>query len=192
MKKEDLNLILNAGRLAPSALGSEPTRILAIRNNHVKEKLAEISYDEPNWKKVKTTDVLILFVSVKGDILNSKTFIKNRLDRWGLPEDQLEDRVDSYLEYLKQFDCDSYSINKAFISAAYMSLQAASIEVYSTIMQGFNLTKLNDCLNKKGYINKEKESVHLSMAIGLSNKELKNKIYPQVQLSSEELYTLID
>ncbi|MBE4704005.1 nitroreductase family protein [Spiroplasma platyhelix] len=183
---KDLTTILNAGRLAPSGLGSEPTRVLVIRDNEIKKEITEDAFNQLNWNKIKTADTLILFVSLKEDTFKSREFVSTRLQRWGLNEADLADRTDAYVDYLSTIDAATYSSNQAYIAMSYMSLQAASLDIESVIMQGFAFDKLNDLLDKKGYINKEKEAVHISMAVGYSNEQIRAKLYPQIRISLDE------
>lgn len=189
---KDLETILNAGRLAPSGLGVESTRILVVRNPEIKKAIVEGAFHEFNWNKITTADTLLLFVSLHGDILKNKEFMRKRLERWGISGIDLINRTDAYVAYLNTLDADTYSANQAFISMAYMSLQAAALDVESVIMQGFPFDKLNNLLHEKGYINQEKESVHISMAIGYSNEAIRAKIYPQVRISLDEFCDYIN
>lgn len=190
---QDLQLILNAGRLAPSALGAEPTRVLVIRDPEIKAEIAKSGFQELNWKKVMTADSLILFVSRKGKYLQNKDFLTKRLKKWNLSEQDLAIRVGMYYDYLGTVNLgtDVYSANQAYIAMAYMSLQAAELGIDSVIMQGFEFEKLNQILAEKNYIDQEVEAVYISMAVGHTTEAIRNSLYPQVRIDLDEYSKII-
>lgn len=190
---ENLNLILNAGRLAPSALGAEPTRVLVIRDPEIKAEIAKYGFQELNHKKVQTADSLILFVSKKGKYLQDRDFLTKRLQRWNLSEQDLAFRVAAYHNYLDTVNLgtDVYSANQAYIAMAYMSLQAAELGIDSIIMQGFDFDKLNQILADKGYLDGEAEAVYISLGLGHITEAIRNKLYPQVRIDLDEYSTII-
>lgn len=190
---ENLILILNAGRLAPSALGAEPTRVLVIRDPEIKAEIAKDGFQELNHKKVLTADSLVLFVSRKGKHLQDRDFLTKRLQKWNLSAQDLAFRVEAYYNYLNTVNLgtDVYSANQAYIAMAYMSLQAAELGIDSTIMQGFDFDKLNHILAEKGYIDSEVEAVYISLALGHVTGAIRDKLYPQVRIDLDEYSTII-
>lgn len=190
---ENLNSILNAGRLAPSALGAEPTRVIVVRNPEIKAEIAKYAFQELNHKKVLTADSLVLFASRKGKHLQNRDFLTKRLRKWNLSEQDLAFRVEAYYNYLDTVNLgsDVYSINQAYISMAYMSLQAADLGIDSVIMQEFDFDKLNQILVEKGYIDREAETVYISLGLGHVTEAIRNNLYPQVRIDFDEYSTII-
>lgn len=187
----DLTTILEAGRLAPSGLGSEPTRLLVIRDETVKKEVVS-HFDAMNARKVLTSDSLILFISKNGDTFKSREFIKSRLERWNLTPEELNQRVGFYQIYLNNLDnADTYAVNQAFITLGYISIQASALMIDSTIMTGFKAPSLTNYLAEKGYIDSETEKVTLSIALGYATKEAKEKVYPQIRLPLDKFVEII-
>lgn len=119
---ETLKQVLNAGRLAPSWMNSQPWQFIAVRNQETKDLLSKLSNNQPH---VKSADTVI--VCVADNNAWSKEVFGNVLRGKGLKEEAIENimTIPAYYPPLLGKDVTLLrSVEQITYAIAYMTLEA--------------------------------------------------------------------
>jgi len=148
ISEEDLNTILESGRLAPSSLGLEPWKFIVVKDPETRAKLFEVS----NQPKVTDASHLII-LTYKTDI---KEIIKERLERTAKIQNQKVEELDTYKLFLengtknkKDTELDSWLKSQSYITLGMMVYTASLLEIDNCPMEGFQNNKVDEILNLK-------------------------------------------
>ncbi|WP_104697318.1 MULTISPECIES: NAD(P)H-dependent oxidoreductase [unclassified Helicobacter] len=179
--KEDMEAILEAGRLSPSSFGLEHTRILLIKNQEVKEKIQPICW---NQQQITTCSDLIILKSKVRDIKAPSKYIEDSMSKRGL-DFRYMDRLQAFQEdYFKdQRDYEAWSMKQAYIVASSMVNCAAFMGIDSCYMEGFRREELENFLE----IDRKIERIALVLAFGYRINDQK----PKYRISLEEFVEII-
>ena len=77
---EDLEFILEAGRLSPSSFGIEQWKFVVVQNQAMKEAIEAAAW---NQKQISTCSDLLVILARK-DVRSSDAYTKKQLGRWCL------------------------------------------------------------------------------------------------------------
>jgi len=157
--EDDLNFILNAGRLAPSSFGMEPWRFLVIRNQKLKEELKPLCWNQNQITECSDLVVIIGEIeSVQNPEYYSKMFKKK-----GLPQKDTEAYIQKYEEYISNLHSISGWVSKqCYIAADHMMVYASLIEIDSCPIEGFEPRKVDKLLG----LDRKKERSVLLLPLG--------------------------
>lgn len=147
ISKEDLDFILEVGRKSPSSFGMEPWKFLVVQNKQVKEDIRKLC-----WEQVQVTSCseLIIILAKIEDVKPSSGVPLKRFSRRDMPQENLDFYLDLYANHLsKTLSSDdniySWTARQTYLAAANMMSAAASIDIDSCPIEGFekeNLEKL--------------------------------------------------
>jgi len=144
---EDLNTILEAGRLSPSSIGLEPWKFIVVENKDLREKLRTASYDQP---KVTDASYLIVIASRTDHEKMSSELIERTMKIQGKSEEDLiglkqmaDSSVSSKLGVNKINDWFTY---QTYIPLGIMMETAALLNIDTCPMEGFDPMKVNELL----------------------------------------------
>ncbi|AGM24616.1 nitroreductase family protein [Spiroplasma chrysopicola] len=190
----DLNLIIEAGRLAPSSMGLEVAKLIVIRNKITKAQVAD-QVMQGNIAKVKEADALVFLVGVNPDYLLTDEFLSTRLSRAeGISAEKLQEYINRYRNYFEKsaVDLKSYVAQQIHITASFMALQAADLKVGSTIMGGFNAPESDKILAELGYLDLTKYHSILTMAFGYYDEKTEGSTLPRLRISTDDFVNIIE
>ena len=163
ISENDLNYILEAGRMTPSSIGLEQWKFLVIKSNNIKNEL--LSVVKKNISQIETCSELIVLLYRK-DLRGDSEYIKKQWEKIfntiEVPEYYkilLNSRSDSELE--------SWSKSQCYIALGNMMTAAAYIGIDSCPMEGF----LKDEVEKILKIDTSKFGVALFLPLGYRVKE---------------------
>lgn len=144
---EDLKTIQEAARLAPSAFGFQPFKIISVENPELRAKLREKSYGQP-----QVTDAAHLFVFAAQKTLNADDvdqYIKLMSETRNTPVEALQ----GYTDYLKgavgATPLEHQAIGnarQAYIALGMVLTAAASLHIDASPMEGFEPAGYNEIL----------------------------------------------
>ena len=145
--KEELNTVLESGRLAPSSLGVEPWKFLVVENPEIRGKLREASYGQP-----KVTDAAYLIIitrrtDVRENItheLIERTAAAQKVQHSEL--DGLRQMVEGGIERRTEDEVDSWIKAQTYIALGMMIETAALLGVDAGPMEGFNAGEVDNIL----------------------------------------------
>lgn len=176
-----IDLILEAGRLAPSAFGLQPHRMLLITDKEKRLQLAPHCFNQP-----QVTDSAALIVGQAwqsisvSDIEHYMTVIAEQRD---VPRDDLQPFYDMLAKKflpMGQQELLSWSTHQAYLSLGMMLAAAAVENVESSPMEGFN----PDALDKALGTPPQYRSVFL-LALGYRSPHDERSRWPRVRRSTD-------
>lgn len=134
----ELGLVLEAGRIAPSAFGMEPWRFVAVKSAAAKDKVAAACF---NQSPAATAPVMIAIVAMAADLAPGSAFVEARLtaEAGGPPPRELRDM---YREFHARIEPQSWAIAQCNFAAAQMMIQASALGLATCPMGGFDETAL--------------------------------------------------
>jgi len=143
--KEDLEYILECGRLSPSSFGVEQWKFLVVQNQEMKDEIQKVSW---NQKQVGTCSDLVIILARK-DVRSTDPYVQKQLKRYGLPEDKYQKFLKLYADWVDGRDdeiLELWSEKQAYIAAANMMTGAAFIGIDSCPIEGFDCEAVDKIL----------------------------------------------
>jgi nitroreductase len=147
--EEDIETILESGRLSPSSLGLEPWKFFVVKDEATRAKLFEAS------KQPKVTDASHLVVlTYKTDALS---LIKERLERTAKIQNQKVEDLENYKKFLEgaispqmnNGNLESWLKAQSYIALGIMVYTASMLGVDNCPMEGFSNEKVDEILGLK-------------------------------------------
>ncbi|RDU59430.1 nitroreductase family protein [Helicobacter marmotae] len=143
--KEDLEFILEAGRLSPSSCGFEPWKFIVLSRKHNKA-LSEICFKQEN---VATASANIAIVA-RTDLQSKDEYIKQQISRYCKREDEKFNAiVQAYTYETNALDKEglyAYAKANCYLALMQMALAAISKGIDSCMIGGFEKDKLDQFL----------------------------------------------
>ena len=181
LKREDLEYILEAGRLSPSSLGLEPWKFLVVQDSNKKEEISKIANYQGHVKKCGA--IIIILAR-----LDFEEYFIPKLQARGMKEEELQKRINLYKPFIESMNEDEklhYAKEQTYLALGNLANAACAIGLGSCIVGGFD-TKALDCYLK---LDTTKERSSIMLIVG----EYENKAISQkVRFSKEEVITFLD
>lgn len=178
--KEDLDVLLETGRLAPSTYGLEHTRLIVVQSNEIKEKMQPLCHHQ---KQITTASEVVVFVSLIGDLRSPSAYIDRMVRRkTGKNERAYQMYKEMVEETINSFDDTAlaqWSFKQAYLMAQAMMDTAARLKIDSCAMEGFD----KDPLEKFFQLDPKKEQIAIVVPFGYRKGEQP----PKTRLEMEEL-----
>lgn len=139
VEKKDLDLILEAGRLAPSSLGFQPWSFVVVENPQLRHQLKEAS-----WNQAQITDASHLVVICRPVLLDEhyvQEVIEHTATLRNTPVEQLSGLKEMMVGKLKQSspqDLAQWSALQCYLALGMMLETAALLKVDTCPMEGFD------------------------------------------------------
>ena len=154
---EDFTYILEAGRLSPSSLGSEPWKFLVVQDPAMRDKLMPVCPGAV--EKLRTASHFVVLLARKGVRYDSEYLISQMKDIQQMPEAAIETVTGHYKNFQelnKILDSErtllAWSSKQTYIALGNMLTAAAMIGIDSTPMEGFNPAALEKVLADEGLL----------------------------------------
>lgn len=181
LKREDLEYILEAGRLSPSSLGLEPWKFLVVQDSNKKEEISKIANYQGHVKKCGA--IIIILAR-----LDFEEYFIPKLQARGMKEEELQKRINLYKPFIESMDEDEklhYAKEQTYLALGNLANAACAIGLGSCIVGGFD-SKALDCYLK---LDTTKERSSIMLIVG----EYENKAISQkARFSKEEVITFLD
>jgi len=133
MSQEDLNFILEAGRLSPSSFGMEQWQFFVIRDEAMRQEIQKAAW---NQAQITTASELIAIV-YKKQVRSSDAYIQSEFDKFHYPEG-LRGMYKQFVDPRDDTVLESWSAKQVYIAAGNMMTAGASIGIDSCPMEGFD------------------------------------------------------
>lgn len=178
--KEDLDVLLETGRLAPSAFGLEHTRLIVVQSNEIKEKMKPLCHHQ---KQITTASEVVVFVSLIGDLRSPSPYIDRMVRRkTGKDERAYQMYKEMVDETISSFDdkaLAAWSFRQSYLMAQAMMDSAARLKIDSCAIEGFD----KDPLEKFFQLDPKKEQIAILIPFGYRKGEQP----PKIRLERDEL-----
>ena len=135
---EDLALVLEAGRLAPSALGLEPWRFITVTDAAGRAAVARACYDQP---AATTAAALIVIVALVAALDPDSDYVRARFEAEARGQDS-EPIYSAYRSLHRTESMAAWAKGQCSFAASQMLLQAAHMGLGSCPIGGFDAQAL--------------------------------------------------
>lgn len=173
--------ILESARLSPSSLGLEPTRLLVVRDKHLRERLKEVC-----WNQIQLTSAseVVVLKCLLSPMTPPSNYIDKMSFRRGKTDEERKKWVKFYDRFLKTNESNGITLRhwvekQSYIAGSSMMNYAAYLGIDSCAIEGFEERKLNKVLE----IDSFKECVSMIITFGYRIKEQQKRY----RLSLDEL-----
>ncbi len=145
---EDVQIILESGRLAPSSFGIEPWKFIVVKNPEIRVKLRAASYDQP-----KVTDAShLIVIARRTDARSAMTpeLVDRTVKAQSVDPSMLEglkNMVDGFIAGQTDASLDAWVMGQVYIPLGVMVTTAAQLGVDSGPMGGFNPVEVDAILD---------------------------------------------
>ncbi len=148
---EDLNTILEAGRLAPSSIGVEPWKFIVIENPQLRAKLREASYGQPKVTDASALVVIARRTDVRENI--ARELLERTAKAQGVTLESLgglKGMAEGGIGGKNDQELDAWVRTQVYIPLGTMIAAASLLGVDSGPMEGFDAAKVDEILGFPG------------------------------------------
>jgi nitroreductase len=137
--KEDLEAILECGRLSPSSFGMEPWRFLVIRSQDLRERLRPACWNQPQI--TDCSDVVVILTKPEA-VRPGSAYVKAMFDRRPLTAEAKQAYLERYKSHLEAeveplMSYHAWASKQCYIALANMMTAAASAGIDSCPIEGY-------------------------------------------------------
>lgn len=147
---EDLNIILESGRLAPSSFGLEPWKFLVIENPELRGKLRAVSYGQSG-----VTDAShVVVITTRTDMREKGVadLIERMAKSGSKPAEEFatyQGMIEGSMKGQSDEEINTWMANQVYIALGMMMETAALLGVDACPMEGFESEKVDELLGLK-------------------------------------------
>lgn len=177
---EDMNYILELGRLSPSSVGSEPWQFLVLQNPELRQAIKPFCWGIPT---METSSHIVVILAKKNARYDSE-FMLESMRRRGVTEEQMPAVIEKYrvfqTEDSKVLESErslfDWCSKQTYIALGNMMTGAALIGVDSCPIEGFDYDKVNQILADAGLFDANEWGVSVMCTFGYRDKEIRKKL----------------
>ena len=191
ISSEDLEVILEGGRLAPSSVGIEPWHFVVIENQELKAELAKVCFGGKN--QIPTCSHFIIYLTrTPNEIKSNSAYIEHLLkDIQHLPENTLS-KMKDFIKITEDIIGDdrsmqAYANEQTYIALSSMMLSAAMLNIDSCAIGGMDKKAVEKILVDRGLMDNNKFQVTVGCAFGYRVHEAK----PKLRQPMNEVVTMV-
>ncbi len=146
--EDKLYSILEAGRISPSSFGMEPWRFLVIQTPELKAKIRPVCWDQV---QITSCSDLIIILAAIDDVKPESGYPLKMFSRRELSSEQKEAYINLYSSHLAHTlstneNTYAWTARQCYIAASNMMTTAASLEIDSCPIEGFDKKALETIL----------------------------------------------
>jgi nitroreductase len=175
ISKEDLDYILECGRMSPSSFGMEHWQFLVVQSQDLKEKLKPVCW---NQSQITSCSSLIVITIKKQDVTD-ENYIQKMFERRGLDKVSTQTYIQKYNEFLSNQNIPQWCMKQCYIAMANMMNAAAFKQIDSCPIEGFEKEEVEKILN----LDTSKQEVAVIVSFGFR----KNQQGKRYRLENEEI-----
>ncbi len=144
--KEDLDTILEAGRLSPSSFGLEQWKFVVVTKPEEKAALQGACFNQP---QVGNAGAVVVILAKIADLDPDADYLKQLMAR-EYPGDALAMAMENYRGFHANTDVKAWSITQCHIAAANMMTAATAVGLDSCAIGGFLAEPVKKILGLEG------------------------------------------
>lgn len=133
ISQDDLDYILEAGRLSPSSFGLEQWKFMVVVSTDLKMRLQDACF---NQRQVGDASCDIVILAKIADLNPDSDYVRTLLARES-PGEQLAGALKNYRDFHAATDSAAWSITQCHIAAANMMTAAMAVGIDSCAIGGF-------------------------------------------------------
>ena len=174
ISQENIDIILEAGRLSPSSYGFEHSRYIVIKEEKLKEELLPFCF---NQKQITSCSHLILILA-RLDFKKDDEYLEKCLRRFNDNYETMKKIVYPFIERMSEEELKNWSIKQTYIALANLMTSASYLGIDSCPMEGFLADKIHKHL-------KLSDELYLSVLLPLGYRE--KEPHPQLRWDIKDL-----
>ncbi len=140
--EEDLHFILDAGRLAPSSFGMEGWEFRVVQSGTLKEQLKPLCWDQP---QITTCSDLVVLLSRK-NMRSTNPYVVEQFRPRGEHFERYLQVYHDFVDPRSDEEINCWSGKQVYIASGFIMMAAASIEIDSCPIEGFDKEKVEALL----------------------------------------------
>ena len=140
--RDDLEFILEAGRLSPSSFGLEQWKFVVIEEPTKKMAIQAACFQQP---QVGSASALVVILAKLAELEPDSPYLRRLMAR-EYPGEALEPALKNYRAFHAATDVKAWSATQCHIAAANMMTAAAGIGVDSCAIGGYDSAQVADIL----------------------------------------------
>lgn len=183
---EDLEILKEAIRLAPSSYGLQPYKVMIIETAELRAKLREKSWNQP-----QITDASHIFVFASRTHTHAD-HVDHLIDLTSVTRGISKDNLEGYGTFMKgaisglsEEDQLQWNAKQSYIALGVLVTTAATLNIDVTPMEGFDKAGYTEVLGLDGY------HPAVVAAVGYRSEEDALQHAPKVRKSAQELFEVI-
>lgn len=185
---DDFDFILEAARLSPSSMGLEPWKFLIIKNDELKQKLAQVTWGAVKQLPTASHFVVILARTEKDTKYDKDYFTYQMMEIRQFSEELFAEKIQTYKTFqeddLHLLDSErtmfDWACKQTYIALGNMMTAAAQIGIDSCPVEGFSFDKVQKILDDEGLLEEGRLGVSVMVAFGYRDKEPRPKTRRQM------------
>ena len=130
---DDLDFILEAGRLSPSSFGMEQWHFFLIRDPKMRGEIRTVAWNQPQI----TTASELIAVAYRKTVRSSDAYIQSEFDKFHYPE-MVRELYANFMDGRSDEALECWSSRQVYIAGGNMMTAAASIGIDSCPIEGFD------------------------------------------------------
>ena len=170
VSKEDINYILEAGRMSPSSFGLETWNFHVVQSNQKHNALRKILSGQ---ESVQSSNFTIIITGPISDLEPSSNFIKTRGERF---PSSIEDYIEDFRPYYEYLSANNLLVpwvkSQGYIAITNMMNAACEKGILSCCIEGFDNNEILDFLG----LDNNKQVVSIIATFGYPKEEMRDKI----------------
>jgi len=187
VSEDNLNTILESGRLAPSSLGIEPWKFIVVQNKELRIKMREASYNQP---AITDASCIIVITRRTDNEKLSPEIISRIAHTRNIKEEDLsgfKNMIDGTISSKTDNNLvSSWITSQTYIPLGVMIETAALLQIDTCPMEGFDPVKIDEIL---GLTQKNLTSTTF-LAVGYRGED-KYSTLPKVRRDSSDAIEII-
>jgi len=172
MPQEDLDFILEAGRMSPSSCGMEQWKFLVVRDEKLKAAIRPVAWNQP---QITTCSELVV-VLYKKQMRSNTPYIQAEYKKV-FGADEVGDWYKNFIDPMSDASLECMAMNQCHIAVANMMTAAASIGIDSCPIGGYDKAALESVLP----IDLSLYGVALMIPLGYRVKEQQRRIRSDIK-----------
>lgn len=142
---EDLHIILESGRLAPSSIGLEPWKFIVVQKNEIRQAMRVASYDQT--KVTDASHIVVIARRTDGAVLPAELVARAAIAQ-AVPESALDGLREMAENGVRrsESDLDAWLRAQTYIPLGLMIETAALLQIDTCPMEGFDAHQIDQIL----------------------------------------------
>jgi len=186
LNESEIEMVKSVIQLSPASYGLQPYKVLIVTNPETREKLKEVSWNQP-----QITDSSALLVFVRNKVLDETevdSFVDNIVKTRGVPKEMLA-QYESMMKYAVSSQTEeqkaSWVDKQIYLSLGNLLTSLSVLGLDACPMEGFDKTKYDEILNLTDL------SSVVVCAIGKRDISDETQNYKKVRKPQEDLFQVI-
>lgn len=150
LKESDVELILESLRLAPSSMGLQPTKVLLIKDQDLREQLVHAAHGQRQVAEASHLLVLVSHTAISDDLVND--FLNTVASERNVSRDSLlgfETMIRNFAKSRTDEEISAWTKNQNYIVLGHLMQICAQLRIDSTPMEGFSAAQFDEILGLK-------------------------------------------